>query len=325
VQLEKCRIRHAQIVFGIDKHDPEVIIDHIEGDLTFADRTVDEGHDNVMRVVQQELVARTRGDLFKRDKRIGAQILIIPHSMRALQPLGFYKKLLDALEFCVIEVKDHMGLMDDGGVDLPETIVNPFDTGVVIGTHGGNQINRFAGRRLRAEHFIVFVRGRSKFNMGQKQMFIEVARGHAVLGVIQVQKCFPLFDGQGIGGFRYGKRLLLGGVRPFRAGNQPARDDIEFFGLERGKTEGHAAVRVFFQVSSEFLGVLGTGQIIGFRAILSDAFRVFHLVGKNLNHDRIVQPGRRTAFGHAEKFFLAPLPGRLGVGEKTGGIHGSQP
>ena len=57
VQLHKGRIRHAQIVIRINEHDPEMIIDHIEGNLASADRTVNEGHDDIMRIVQQELVA----------------------------------------------------------------------------------------------------------------------------------------------------------------------------------------------------------------------------------------------------------------------------
>ena len=199
--------------------------------------------------------------------------------MWGLQPFRLYKKLLETTQFCIIKVKYHVGLVDDRGVDLSETIVDPRGAGVIVGAHGGDQINGLAGRGLRADQFIVFMGRRAEFQMGQEQMLIEIARGHGVLGVVPVKKRFPLLNCTGIARFRCGQYLL-----------QPARNEIEFFLLEWRKPERHAAVRVFFKIPSEFFLVFGTGQIVGFRPVLPDAFRVFHLVGKQLDHDRVVQP-----------------------------------
>ena len=106
--------------------------------------------------------------------------------MRGLQPFGLDKKLLEATHFGVIKIKYHMCLMDNRGVDFSEAIVDTGNTGVIIGAHSGDHINRFAGRGLRAEQLIEFISLRAKFNVGQKQMLIEIARGHDVLGVVEV-------------------------------------------------------------------------------------------------------------------------------------------
>ena len=90
------------------------------------------------------------------------------------------------MQFGGIKVKYHMGLMDDRGVDLSETIVDPLHTGVIIGAHGGDQIHGLAGRSLRADQFIVFTGRRAEFQMGQEQMLIEIACGHGVLGIALV-------------------------------------------------------------------------------------------------------------------------------------------
>ena len=127
------------------------------------------------------------------------------------------------MQFGVVQFKYHMGLMDDRGVDLSETIIKPLNAWMIIGTHGGNQINGFAGRALRAYQFIVFMGRCAEFQMGQEQMLIEIARGHGMLGVVLVKKRFPLFYCKSIACFRCSQYLLLGGIRPLRTLNQPNR------------------------------------------------------------------------------------------------------
>jgi len=79
------------------------------------------------------------------------------------------------MQFAGIKVKYHMGLMDDRGVDLSETIIHPLNAGIIIGTHGGDQINGITGAGLRADQFIVFMVGVPNFQMSQEQMLIEIA------------------------------------------------------------------------------------------------------------------------------------------------------
>jgi hypothetical protein len=56
VKLQEAGIAHGKVVIRVQEHDPEVIVDDIQGDLALADGTVDEGHDDVVGAVQKEPV-----------------------------------------------------------------------------------------------------------------------------------------------------------------------------------------------------------------------------------------------------------------------------
>jgi hypothetical protein len=60
--------------------------------------------------------------------------------MRGLQPFRLDEKLLEAIQFGGIEVEYHVGFMDDRGVDLSEPVIESRNTGVIIGSDGGDQV-----------------------------------------------------------------------------------------------------------------------------------------------------------------------------------------
>ncbi len=78
----------------VQEHDPEVIVNHIQGDLALADRALDKGLDHVERVIQEKLITRAGRDLLEGDKGVGAQFLLIAHQVRRLQPFRLDEQLL---------------------------------------------------------------------------------------------------------------------------------------------------------------------------------------------------------------------------------------
>ena len=56
-RVRKVGIDDREVVVGIEEGDEELILDHVDRDLAAAHRAADEGHDEVLRVVEQVLVA----------------------------------------------------------------------------------------------------------------------------------------------------------------------------------------------------------------------------------------------------------------------------
>ena len=120
----------------IEKHHPAMIVNDIERNLTPAGRPADKGHNDVVCIVEQELIARTGRNLFKGNKRVGTQGFLIAHPVRFQQPLGLNKEFIETGQLCIIQLKHHVGFMDNGGVDLSETVIELIDTRRVIGANG---------------------------------------------------------------------------------------------------------------------------------------------------------------------------------------------
>ncbi len=114
MQFKKSGITNREIVIRILEHNPEMIVNHIERHLATADRSPDEGHDDVMDIIEKKLITGTGRDLFKGSKGVGAQFFVITNPVGFLQPFRFDEYFLEALELCIVHDKDHVGLVDDG-------------------------------------------------------------------------------------------------------------------------------------------------------------------------------------------------------------------
>ena len=130
----------------IHEHDPEMILNHVEGNLSLANRASDKGHDHIMGMVEQELVAGAGRDLLKGDKGIGAQLWLIADPVWFCRPFGFDEEFLQANELTIIQGEHHVGLMNDGGINSAEAVVKGCGSWIIIRTDRGDQINGFTGR-----------------------------------------------------------------------------------------------------------------------------------------------------------------------------------
>jgi hypothetical protein len=91
------------------------------------------------------------------------------------------------------------------------------------------------------------------------------------------------------------------------------------------KAKGHAVVRMLFKVSPNLIPVFRAGQIVRFRPVLPDTLRVCHLVGQQLDHDRVIQTVCDAAVGNAEEVLFTPFIGRLRIAKEAGRVHGTEP
>jgi hypothetical protein len=68
--VEEARFDHREVPLGGEEGDPELVLDHVDGDLTAADRPADEGHHEVLRVVEEEGVAARGRDLVEAEEGV---------------------------------------------------------------------------------------------------------------------------------------------------------------------------------------------------------------------------------------------------------------
>ncbi len=71
-----CRHHHA-IGIRSQEEDEELRLDRVDRDAAVAHRTLDEGADFILGVVEQELVARTRRDVGERDEWVAGRLLAV--------------------------------------------------------------------------------------------------------------------------------------------------------------------------------------------------------------------------------------------------------
>ena len=83
-------------------------------------------------------------------------------------------------------------------MNFPKAVIDPFDTGIIVRSNSGNQIYRFSRRARRTDQFIILVVRSIEFQVREKQVFIEIARCHGMLGIAPVEKCFPFVNCQDI-------------------------------------------------------------------------------------------------------------------------------
>ena len=72
--------------FGVQEHDPEVVMDDVERDLALAYRALHEGLDDVLGVVQQKPVANARRNLGIGQEGVRTLTVAVIHPPRRCQP-----------------------------------------------------------------------------------------------------------------------------------------------------------------------------------------------------------------------------------------------
>ncbi len=87
VKSEKAGwIFDAQIILRIKEEQPEIIVNYIECNLAFTDRSADKGHNDIMDIIKKKLISGFCWNLLKCSKGIGAHPLLIAYTMWSEQP-----------------------------------------------------------------------------------------------------------------------------------------------------------------------------------------------------------------------------------------------
>jgi hypothetical protein len=324
-QPEVLRLREQELGMlegrvrgGIQEEQPEMVVDDVERDLTLADRAADEGPDHVLRMVEQERITRPRRDLGVDDEGIRAERLVVGHRMGLFEPVGLDEERPVARERVVAEADDHVGLVDDRRMDLPEAVVDGRRARIVVGAHGRDDLDRSTRRRLRADELeeVVAVRLREA-DVGQEEMLVEVAGREGVLRVGAVQEGLPLRD---LARFRRGRRLegaLLGRARAGRTAGQPGRERRVVGRLEGREAEGHAALGMAPEELSQLGLVGGTRQVRGLGVIFAGLLRHEPLRLEQVEHQRVVRGRGRVALEDVVEAERPPARFGLSVEEEA--------
>ena len=323
VEIEEVRVTETQIVFWVQEHDPEVVVDDIERDLSLADGPADESAHDVFGMVQQEAVTHRCRDLGVGAERIGGTAGVVVHDVGRLVPRRFDKGLLYPFQRFGIKRKHHVGFMHDGRMYLAETVIKRAGTRIIVRAKRRNDVDGLGCGRPRTHQLVKLAVRAAKTDMGKKKVFIEVARRHDMLGVTRIKEAFPGVDPM-LRRRRRGRQLhLLRRGRPLCALLEPLGDRIELPRAHRRKSVGHPPLGVFVQESLQLGMVLRTGLHVCFGTVFAGSMRSLALRFEQADHRRVVKAPLRAVLRDGVKPVF-PVPGlcRIGVDEQPGGIGG---
>ncbi len=179
--LQEAGNPDREIVRRIQEGDPELILDHVDGDVPAADRSADEGHDEILRVVEQILVAAGRRDCVEGDEWIRRHLRRVGRKLRGL-PIAVQEELAQAVALRFVQRIHDVRLVHDRGSDRPQSIPEVRGAGIVIRAHRGDHIDRLARRRPRAHHLEERARREIvEAEVGQEPVLVQIPAGDALL------------------------------------------------------------------------------------------------------------------------------------------------
>ena len=138
-------IGDVEVVARVLEHRPEVVADHVGGDLPAAHRPADKGAHEVLGVIQHELVARLGRNRLEGLEGVGAALRAVT-GYRIHCPVAGVEQLAHPLQLLRAERIGDMGLVHDDALDRPQPVVH-LGARVVIGPARGNRVDRLAAGR----------------------------------------------------------------------------------------------------------------------------------------------------------------------------------
>ncbi|SVJ63258.1 Uncharacterised protein [Klebsiella pneumoniae] len=228
-----------QVLLGVLEYHPEVVADHVGGDLSTAHRPADEGTGEVFGVVQHELVARPWRDRGEGGERVGTALHAVAGNLVGV-PLGAEEQLLDAFQLLRRQRIGDVRLVYDHALDRPEAVIEAVAR-IVVGTPGRDRVDRLAAGRART-HQLEEVAGRAllrEIQVRQEQVLVEPARDQALLGPRLVEETLPAGHLARLGGGRPQRLLVDRGAR-----GQPLLQGGVFVVAQPGHRERHAGTWV---------------------------------------------------------------------------------
>ncbi|MNO85176.1 hypothetical protein D3C76_765410 [compost metagenome] len=300
----------------LEEH-PEVVANHVGGDLPATDRSTDEGADEVLGVVQHELVTRLRRDRGEGFERVGAMLQAVARHLVGL-PRAAKEQLAGMVQLRRVERIGDVGLVHDHALDRPQAIVEGT-AGIVVRPARGDGIDRLAAGRARA-HQLEEVPRLSPFGevqVRQEQVLVQPARHQPLAGARPVEEGFPLGDLQRLRGTRL-QRLLV----HRRALRQPLSEGRVFLLGEAADGERHADPRV---LPDEFVDAVRRGTLV------SAVDRKVEPLGNlrvglqrmrvaQVDHPRHQRRLAVAAIEHRPELLAPPGIGAMGIEEQAGGF-----
>ena len=224
------------------EHHPEVILDDAEGGLSPAHRPLDEGHDVVVGVVQQEPVPGLHRQLVERDEGVRDGLGVVRGQGRD-GVTRFEEQLAPAPHPRLAEGVGQVGLVHDRlGIDA-QPVIHPLHAGWFIGPPGDDAVDGLAGRRPRAHQVEEPPLGIAlEVQVRQEQVLEQVARDQLLFQRVAVEERFP-----GPDLVLHRRRQRRGRLRRC-AGGQPPFDQRELGVVDRRHSVGHPPQRLMLLV-----------------------------------------------------------------------------
>ena len=227
---------------------PEVVTNHVRGDLTAAHRAANEGADEILGVIQHELIARYRRDCLKRLERVGAVAWTIARQ-RSRVPVAAVEQLFDTFELLRPHRVGDVGLVYDDALYGHQPVVE-VGARRIVGPTRGNQVNGLATGCTGTYPLEEVPRlPANKVNVCQKQVFIQPTAYQRFGRTRAVEQRFPFLDlcrllGAGL------DRVVLN----WRARRQPTLQGLVLGIGQAGDRQRHALTGMRLGIGVELAG-----------------------------------------------------------------------
>ncbi|MNF84617.1 hypothetical protein D3C84_669870 [compost metagenome] len=297
---------------------PEVVTDHVSGDLPPANRAANKGAHEILGVIEHELITRLGRDRFEGGKRVGPALRPITRQ-RAGLPVTAVEQALDPGHLRRAQRVGNVGLMNDHPLHRPQTVVK-LAARIIVRASGLDHVNRLPGRRARSHPLKEMPRlAVLEIDVREKPVLVQPAPYQALPGTRRVEQVFPLHHLQRL--FRARHEALL---IDRRTGGQPALQRLVLLIGEAGDRQRHAFLRVGTRVAIK----LGGHRAHVFPVQTQDD--VFGQLGIGLQRRTVTQlkharhQGRLIALGVEHRVKAHFLPGLLAarVIEQSSRCHG---
>ncbi|MNK86742.1 hypothetical protein D3C87_1066600 [compost metagenome] len=227
---------------------PEIIADHVRGDLTTTHWPTDKGAHKVLGVIEHELIARLGRNRFEGGERVGPALWPIARQRIDL-PVAAVEQALDPRQLRRTQRIGDVGLVHDHTLHRPQAIVK-LRARIIVRATGVDQVNRLAGRGARTHPLEEMPRlAILEVEMGEKPVLVQPAPHQTFPGARRIEQVFPLHHLQGFPGAGR-QRLLI----DRRAGRQPALQRLVLLVGQAGHRQRHALLRMLGGITVELRG-----------------------------------------------------------------------
>ncbi len=201
-------VGNVQIVLRVLEEHPEVVANHVRGDLPAAHRPADKGADEILGVIQHELVPRLGRNSLESLERIGSVICAVTGD-------GIHRRVTaeeqrtDPRQLRSAEWIGDMSLVHDHVGNRSQAIAEP-GTRIIVRPSRRNGVDRLATGRART-HQLVETTASLPFEvqMRDEKVLIQPAANQIAACTGSVEQAFPLVDLHGLGCRRLGRRTRL--------------------------------------------------------------------------------------------------------------------
>ena len=141
------RVGDVEVVLRRLEQRPEVVADHVRGDLPTAHRAANKGAHEVFGVIEHELITRLGRDRFEGGERIGPAFRAVTRQGVDL-PVAAVEQAFDPRHLRRAQRIGDVGLVHDHALHRPQAVIH-LSARIVIRATGVDQVDRLAGRRAR--------------------------------------------------------------------------------------------------------------------------------------------------------------------------------